>query len=128
MSYLFGPYFLSVTLLFQLSFPDREKPLALYVFTASGSTFKKINQLTSAGGVTLNDVLMHCGGRLICDDKFPIFTLHLSSCPPLPSLQYHLYHLVVWETVEWVPTISNTPLRHLATTNQFLQSVLDWKA
>jgi acyl-CoA reductase-like NAD-dependent aldehyde dehydrogenase len=37
----------------------REKPLAFYVFSGSGSTFKKINRLTSAGGVVHNDVLMH---------------------------------------------------------------------
>jgi acyl-CoA reductase-like NAD-dependent aldehyde dehydrogenase len=36
-----------------------EKPLAFYVFTASGATFKRINQLTSAGGVVHNDVLLH---------------------------------------------------------------------
>lgn len=105
-----------------LLLPDREKPLAFYVFTASGSTFKKINRLTSAGGVVLNDVLMHSGGWPICDGKFSI-SLFLSL-----SLQYHLCHLVVWDTVEWVPTISSTPSRHLATTNQFLQPVLDWKA
>jgi aldehyde dehydrogenase (NAD+) len=36
-----------------------EKPLSFYVFTASGATFKRINQLTSAGGVVHNDVIMH---------------------------------------------------------------------
>lgn len=35
------------------------------MFTASGSTFKKINQLTSAGGVIHNDVIMHSAG-LFC--------------------------------------------------------------
>ncbi|CAI8040250.1 Aldehyde dehydrogenase family 3 member A2 [Geodia barretti] len=36
-----------------------EKPLSFYVFTANGATFKRINQLTSAGGVVHNDVIMH---------------------------------------------------------------------
>ena len=44
----------------------REKPLSFYVFTASGATFKRINQLTSAGGVVHNDVIMHASGWLIC--------------------------------------------------------------
>ena len=41
------------------TFTLREKPLALYVFTESKQTFEKINRLTSAGGVTHNDTLMH---------------------------------------------------------------------
>ena len=43
--------------------PHREKPLSFYVFTASGATFKRINQLTSAGAVVHNDVLMHASGQ-----------------------------------------------------------------
>ena len=43
----------------------REKPLAFYVFSGSGSTFKKINRLTSAGGVVHNDVLMQASGNRI---------------------------------------------------------------
>ena len=43
-----------------------EKPLAMYVFTESRSTFERISKLTSAGGVTHNDTLLHAGGEEVC--------------------------------------------------------------
>ena len=43
---------------------SREKPLAMYVFTGSKSTFEKVNNLTSAGGVCHNDTMMHGGSEL----------------------------------------------------------------
>ena len=42
---------------------DREKPLAMYVFTESKATFERVMKLTSAGGVTHNDTLLHAGGK-----------------------------------------------------------------
>ena len=44
---------------------NREKPLAFYVFSASGSTFREINRRTSAGGVIQNDVFIHASGSLV---------------------------------------------------------------
>jgi len=38
---------------------QREKPLALYVFSRSSRTLKRCINETSSGGVTMNDVLMH---------------------------------------------------------------------
>ncbi|MCB1191337.1 MAG: aldehyde dehydrogenase family protein [Leptospiraceae bacterium] len=38
---------------------NREKPLALYVFSSSNHTAEKIISETSAGGTCINDVLMH---------------------------------------------------------------------
>ncbi len=40
-----------------------EKPLAMYVFTESRATFERVSKLTSAGGVTHNDTLLHAGGE-----------------------------------------------------------------
>ncbi len=42
---------------------QREKPLAMYVFTESKPTFERVNKLVSAGGVTHNDTLLHAGGE-----------------------------------------------------------------
>lgn len=38
---------------------DREKPLALYVFTANSQHAERVMSMTSSGGVVINDVLMH---------------------------------------------------------------------
>lgn len=38
---------------------DREKPLALYVFSEDRATLNRVNHLTSAGGVTHNDTFLH---------------------------------------------------------------------
>ncbi|XP_072557653.1 aldehyde dehydrogenase family 3 member A2-like isoform X1 [Paramormyrops kingsleyae] len=38
---------------------DREKPLAIYVFSSSKKVIKKVLAETSSGGVTVNDVMMH---------------------------------------------------------------------
>ncbi|KAJ8377572.1 hypothetical protein AAFF_G00255900 [Aldrovandia affinis] len=38
---------------------EREKPLALYVFSSSNRVIKRMIAETSSGGVTANDVLMH---------------------------------------------------------------------
>jgi acyl-CoA reductase-like NAD-dependent aldehyde dehydrogenase len=40
---------------------DHPKPLALYVFSKSNNIQQQIIQNTSAGGVTINDTLMHIG-------------------------------------------------------------------
>ena len=40
---------------------DRPKPLALYLFSKSKSKQKQVLQQTSAGGVTLNDTIIHLG-------------------------------------------------------------------
>lgn len=39
---------------------DREKPLALYVFTNKNKVRKAFLENTSSGGVVINDVIMHC--------------------------------------------------------------------
>ena len=38
---------------------DRDKPLALYAFSGSDRTLERIVDSTSAGGVTLNHVVLH---------------------------------------------------------------------
>lgn len=38
---------------------DREKPLALYVFTNNSKHAERVMSMTSSGGVVINDVLMH---------------------------------------------------------------------
>lgn len=40
---------------------ERPKPLALYLFTKSGQIEQKVLSQTSAGGVCINDTLMHIG-------------------------------------------------------------------
>ena len=40
---------------------DREKPLALYVFSNNSANVDRLTAATSAGGVTVNDCLMHAG-------------------------------------------------------------------
>ncbi|CAK6435469.1 unnamed protein product [Pipistrellus nathusii] len=39
---------------------DREKPLALYVFSRNRKLVRRMIDCTSSGGVTANDVIMHC--------------------------------------------------------------------
>ena len=38
---------------------DREKPLAFYIFSRSGQTIKKATRSVSAGGICVNDTLLH---------------------------------------------------------------------
>ncbi|XP_061924403.1 aldehyde dehydrogenase, dimeric NADP-preferring-like isoform X2 [Entelurus aequoreus] len=38
---------------------EREKPLALYIFSSDKKTIKKMIEETTSGGVTVNDVMMH---------------------------------------------------------------------
>ena len=45
---------------------DRDRPLALYVFTYDKSEQKKVLERTHAGGVSINDTLMH-----IAQDDMP---------------------------------------------------------
>jgi aldehyde dehydrogenase (NAD+) len=39
---------------------DRDKPLALYVFSNNSAVVKTFETLVPAGGMTVNDVMMHC--------------------------------------------------------------------
>lgn len=45
---------------------EREKPLALYVFTKNSKVKKAFLTATSSGGVTINDTIMH-----ICAEGLP---------------------------------------------------------
>ena len=42
---------------------DREKPLAMYVFTESSEVFQNISKKTSSGAVCHNDCIIHAGGK-----------------------------------------------------------------
>ena len=42
---------------------SREKPLAMYVFSKSQATIDNFLTRTSAGGVTVNDTVMHASGE-----------------------------------------------------------------
>lgn len=42
---------------------NREKPLAAYLFTKDEEKIKKFLRDTTSGGVTINDVIKHVGGK-----------------------------------------------------------------
>lgn len=42
---------------------DRDKPLALYVFSKNNKVIKKVLKETTSGGVCVNDVVMHVTGK-----------------------------------------------------------------
>ena len=42
---------------------SREKPLAMYIFSKNQDVVDKFLKKTSAGGVTVNDTVMHASGK-----------------------------------------------------------------
>ena len=48
---------------FDLFYPNREKPLALYAFTSDKSVKEKLTTRTSSGAISFNDVLVHFSGK-----------------------------------------------------------------
>lgn len=57
---------------------NREKPLALYVFSNKTSDKDLFITNTTAGGVTVNDTLMHYAGRIQIKQKCCSVQIYLS--------------------------------------------------
>ena len=57
---------------------DREKPLALYIFSKDKPMVDRILTNTSSGGVTVNDTLMHPSCELTVDNSFNALIVMLS--------------------------------------------------
>uniref|UniRef100_A0A4W5MF91 Aldehyde dehydrogenase domain-containing protein n=1 Tax=Hucho hucho TaxID=62062 RepID=A0A4W5MF91_9TELE len=62
---------------------EREKPLALYVFSSNKKVIKRMLAETTSGGVTVNDVMMHYTlNSLPFGDRLSLNS-HFDPMPPL---------------------------------------------
>ncbi len=98
---------------------DREKPLALYVFTESNATFNKVQKYTSSGGVCRNDILMQVSGKG-SPNLWILIIIYLLT-------QFRILILEVLDTVVWEITTGSRPSRPSVITNLWWRQLLVWK-
>lgn len=90
---------------------SREKPLSMYIFTANNNTAERIIGNTSAGGVTVNATLFHCGHPGMC--------AHLGAVVVFTYGHPQSSGLVALALAEWAITMARLPLTPLCTASLY---------